>query len=480
MVADRHGRRQSNGKRAKLGHGQVRRFKLADLRPAPENDRLYHRADASNPEIVELAESIKKYGIKEPLVISKDKYILSGHRRHCAAGVAGLKTVPCRIENITWSKSPNRFLTLLREHNRQRIKTLDEKLREEVVSADPDEAHHALIQHRQEKAQISGNGQIKLHSTQDRCEISPAKMPMLDAVISVLNALRRYGPVSVRKVHYDLLNIRPLRHASKPGSRYRNDKKSCRALVDLLARARLEGYVSWDAISDETRPVTTWAVHQDSQMFMRKEINDFLKGYWRDYQQSQPNHLELLVEKNTLLPILRPVAMQYCIPITAGRGYCSLPPRHAMAERYWDSGKDTLVLFIVSDFDPDGETIAESYARSMRDDFNVDIHAVKVALTFEQTQELDLPPALPAKETSSTYRAFEERYGSASWEVEALDPGTLQRLLRDAIDATLDTDAFNAELDAEKKDAVYLQGVRQEVHTMLGNMGFQQQADVEQ
>lgn len=470
MVATRQGRQKKNGRRAKLVHAPVRRLKLATIRPSYENDRLYRRIDSKDSEIIALVESIKEHGVLEPIVISTDRYILSGHRRHYATRLAGLKMIPCREEPISRKDNPHRYLIRLREYNRQRIKTLDEKLREEVVSADPDEAHHALIQHRQEKAQISGNGQIELRSTQDRCEISPAKKPMLNAVIDVLHALRRYAPVSVRKVHYDLLNDPPLRHASKPGSRYRNDKKSWRALVDLLARARLEGYVSWDAISDETRPVTTWRVHQDPQMFMRKEINDFLKGYWRDYQQSQPNHLELLVEKNTLLPILRPVAMQYCIPITAGRGYCSLPPRHAMAERYWDSGKDTLVLFIVSDFDPDGETIAESYARSMRDDFDVDIHAVKVALTFEQTQELDLPPALPAKETSSTYRAFEERYGSASWEVEALDPGTLQRLLRDAIDSTLDIDAFNAELDTEKQDAAYLQTVRGKTHAMLGDL----------
>lgn len=470
MVATRQGRRKKNGRRTKLVHAPVRRFKLTDIHAAPENDRLYRRVNASDPEIIELAKSIAKYGVKEPLVISKDNYILSGHRRHCAAKLAGRKTAPCRVENVNRSKNPDRFLTLLREYNRQRVKTLDEVLREEVVSADPDEAHRALIQHRQEKAQISGNGQIELKAYQGRCEISPAKQPMLDAVIDVLNALRRYWPVSDRKVHYDLLNDPPLCHASKPNSRYRNDKSSYRKLVELLTRARLEGYISWNALADETRPVTTWLVHQDPQSFMREEISDFLKGYRRDYQQSQPNHLELLVEKNTLLPILRPVAMQYLMPITAGRGYCSLPPRHAMAERYFDSGKDTLVLFIVSDFDPDGETIAESYARSMRDDFGVDIHAVKVALTYEQTKELDLPPALPAKETSSTYRAFEERYGSASWEVEALDPGTLQRLLRDAIDSTLDVDAFNAELDTEKQDAAYLQTVREKVHAMLGDL----------
>lgn len=476
MIAQRQGRRKKSAKRPKLGHDSVRRFKLTDIQPAPENDRLYRRVNASDPEIIELAKSIKKHGVKEPLVISKDKYILSGHRRHCAAKLAGRKTVPCRVENITRSKNPNRFLTLLREHNRQRIKTVAEQLREEVVSANPDEAHFDLIAHRREKAKISSNGQIELHINQDRCEISPAKQPMLDAVIEVLDALRQYWPVSVRKVHYDLLNNPPLCHASKPKSRYRNDKASYRKLVELLTRARLEEYILWEAISDETRPVTTWRVYQNPQAFIRKQIDGFLKRYWRDYQQSQPNHLEILVEKNTLLPILKPVAMQYCIPITAGRGYCSLAPRHDMAERYWDSDKDTLVLFIVSDFDPDGECIAESYARSMRDDFDVDIHAIKVALTYEQTQELDLPPALPAKETSSTYKAFEKRYGSASWEVEALDPGTLQRLLRDAIDSVLDVDAFNAELDAEKQDAAYLQAVREKTHAMLGDLAGDESA----
>ena len=134
-------------------------------------------------------------------------------------------------------------------------------------------------------------------------------------------------------------------------------------------------------------------------------------------------------------------------------------------------------MLIVSDFDPAGETIAESFARSMRDDFDLDVHPIKVALTFQQTQEMDLPPALPAKEKTSTYKAFAEKYGDDTWEVEALDPDTLQDLLRDAIDSVLDTDAFNAELDAEKQDAVYLQGMRQKIHAALGGMDFQQEGD---
>lgn len=479
MIA-RHGRqRKTNGQRAKFRHARIRRIKLADLLPAPENEHLYRRVDPSDPEIIELAKSIKKYGVKEPLVISKDRYILSGHRRHCAAGIAGRKTVPCLVENITRSKSPDKFLTLLREHNRQRDKALDEKLREEIVSANPDEAYASLIEHRDEKAWLNGDGKITLKGYKARPKMSLAKAPLLNAVIRVLEALRRFWPVSVRKVHYDLLNDPPLCHASKPNSVYRNDKGSWEKCIDICARGRLEGNIPWEAIGDETRPVVTWSVHQDPRTFMRREIDRFGKGYWRALQQSQPHHIEILGEKNTLIPILKPVAMEYCIPLTTGRGFCSLPPRKAMAQRFEESGKDDLVLLIVSDFDPAGETIAESFARSMRDDFDLDVHPVKVALTYEQTQELDLPLALPANEDSATYQAFADEYGDDTWEVEALDPETLQELLRDAIDNVLDTDAFNAELDAEKQDAVYLQGLRKKVHAALGGMDFQQEGNTE-
>jgi hypothetical protein len=41
------------------------------------------------------------------------------------------------------------------------------------------------------------------------------------------------------------LNRAPLRHASKPASEYRNDPQSYKSLVDLVARARLEEFISW-------------------------------------------------------------------------------------------------------------------------------------------------------------------------------------------------------------------------------------------
>lgn len=49
------------------------------------------------------------------------------------------------------------------------------------------------------------------------------------------------------------------------------------------------------------------------------------------------------------------VAGRYGITMTSGRGYASLPPRIKLKDRFEASGKNKLVLLIVSDFDPEGE-----------------------------------------------------------------------------------------------------------------------------
>ena len=173
-------------------------------------------------------------------------------------------------------------------------------------------------------------------------------------------------------------------------------------------------------------------------------------------------------EKNTIASILKPVAADYSIPPTTGRGYCSLPPRHAMVERFRRSGKEKLVLLIVSDFDPEGEDIAHSVARSVRDDFDVsEIHAVKVALTADQVEQHRLPPIMRAKESSSRHDKFVARHGHNVFELEALEPAELQRIVREAIESVIDRAALTAEIEAERADAAFLAGVRRTLRNCL-------------
>jgi hypothetical protein len=457
-----------NDRDSKNGLVRILDLPLAALRPARENDRLYRPVDPDDPEIRRLAASILEHGVKEALVITLDNVILSGHRRYAACKLAGLTMVPCRRENIH-STAPE-FLPLLREYNRQRVKSLDEVLREAVVSANPEEAYRRLRQERQCQARVKVET-IAIEGHKHRAKITAAKEPFLRAIQAILEDYANFLPLSVRQIHYYLLNAPPRMHASKPGSIYRNNIQSYKSLDELVTRARIAGLIDFDAIHDPTRPVVTWDVHRHVGTFIQGALNDFLKGYYRDLMQSQPNHIEIIGEKNTIEGVLRPVAMEYAIPYTIGRGYSSLPPRYDMWQRFGKSGKENLLLLVLSDFDPEGEDIGHSFARSMRDDFEIDhILPVKVALTSKQVQDLRLPPQLKVKEGSSRSAKFRSRHGDDVYELESVPPERLQTILRQAIDSVIDIDAFNAEVKAEKQNAAQLEELRRVTQEHLSRL----------
>jgi hypothetical protein len=442
------------------------------LHPSPENETVYRPVSPDDPDIIALAKSIRQHGIQEPLVITEDGYIVSGHRRFVGAELAGLDEVPCRIVAIRRDTDHDEFVRLLAEYNRQRVKTRDEQLREECLTINPEEAYTALLDYREDQSQAKVQG-LDLGSRKQRKQLTSAKMPLLQAIWRILQERKKFLPLTDRQIHYGLLNDPPLIHASKPDSRYRNNKKSYNATVDVLTRARVAGIIDYACIADPTRPVTIWDVNHNVGAFIRSELDGFLKGYWRDLQQSQPAHIEMVVEKNTVEPIISKVAMQYCIPLTSGRGYCSLPPRRAMAERFRSSGKDRMVIVILSDFDPEGLSIALTLPQSLRDDFKIpedQITAVRAALTVEQVREYDLPTNWDAKKSSPRYKKFAAQYGDAVYELEALPPEVLQELTVKAVESVMDRTALNVEIESEAADAAYLEGVRRQVKAALSGL----------
>ncbi|MDQ3665402.1 MAG: ParB N-terminal domain-containing protein [Acidobacteriota bacterium] len=479
-----------NGRKAKSGH--VRILPLADIRPSPENEKLYRPVGSDDPQLRELAEAIRLNGFKVPMVVSRDKFILSGHRRYAAAKLVGLKKVPCVVEDIDritdldsgwWDVPPYtgvspEFVHLLEMYNRQRDKTLDEMMRESVVKADPKDAHRVLSEHREARSEEFNADTIELREFKGRAKISEAKFPFLNAVCLILREMNAYWPLSDRQIHYALLNDPPLRHASKPNSRYnnrpenknkvlnKNNGKHCyKDLCDLLLRMRLEGIIPFSCIDDETRPVSITSCHQHAGLFLRKETDGLFKGYYRDLMQSQPNHIEIMYEKLTGYSFIKSVATQHCIPLTVGRGFSSLPPRHQIAERYRKSGKDKLIILAMSDLDPDGDEIAHCFARSMRDDFSIEhVELIKVALTMDQARERELPVSVldKAKKSSPNYQKYVEGYGTDNvWELEALSPALQQKLLVSAIDSVIDVDAYNYEVGKEEEEAAFLDEKRQ-------------------
>ncbi|WP_417850170.1 ParB/RepB/Spo0J family partition protein [Thalassoglobus sp.] len=462
-------RKSSSG----LSNGESVRA-LSEIRPSPENDKLYRPINPDDPEIIALANSIKKHGLLQPIVVTRDGFIISGHRRFAACNLAGLATVSVQTVNVYRQHDINRFTVLLREHNRQRDKSNAEKLREEVLQVNPTVAYQTLISHRQEIANVDVD-EIVLGECRKRSKISKAKREFRDAIYDVVYQYREHWPLTDRRIHYFLLNNPPMKNTvGKNRARYQNDQHSYDNLTDMLTRMRLNGDIPFKCIADETRPVETWNCYSSARPFFRGQLDEFCLNYWRDLMQSQPNHVELLAEKNTVFPTVKSVAMKYCIPVTSGRGHSSLDPRHQIYQRFKKSGKENLILIIVSDFDPAGECIAESFSRSMRDDFGIEgIIPVKAALTHEQVSTLSLTvDGLTPKKNDKQRKVFEEKYGADQkcFELEAIEPEALSKIITETIDSVIDQDAFNNELDNEKQDAATLEMVRKQAVYQLQDL----------
>lgn len=82
-----------------VGNGQIM-MKINDVEPNREQPRKHFEEDA----LLELADSIKQFGILQPLIVQKRKdyyEIIAGERRWRAAKLAGIKEVPVIVKEYT-------------------------------------------------------------------------------------------------------------------------------------------------------------------------------------------------------------------------------------------------------------------------------------------------------------------------------------------------------------------------------------------
>ena len=123
----------------------VELVQLSSIHPCPENDTLYGAQSMDDPDILALIESIRANGLLEPIMISVDNVIISGHRRRFCALHAGLLVGPVIRNTISYWDDREAFLRLLVDANEQRKKSAGMQLREVAMRIDPKEAVVLLL-----------------------------------------------------------------------------------------------------------------------------------------------------------------------------------------------------------------------------------------------------------------------------------------------------------------------------------------------
>jgi ParB family chromosome partitioning protein len=103
----------------------VKNIKLIDIEPNTTQARKTFKEESIN----ELANSIKNYGVLQPIIVeNKGKYyrIIAGERRWRAAKKAGLETIPCLIRDEDEQK--NKEISLIENIQRENLNPIEKAL----------------------------------------------------------------------------------------------------------------------------------------------------------------------------------------------------------------------------------------------------------------------------------------------------------------------------------------------------------------
>jgi hypothetical protein len=156
-------------------------------------------------------------------------------------------------------------------------------------------------------------------------------------------------------------------------------------------------------------------------------------------------------EKDALSQILNEEAETYRVPIRVTRGFLSTSKRIE-----W-SDNNVMVLYF-GDHDPSGLCMDQDLQKSSF----MELKGFKrIALTLEQAKLNNLP-SIPIKEAEEGGKKGDPRsnnyksaYGDRCWELDALQPDVLRRLVRDSIKSLLTFD-LQQKIDYEKSQRAKL------------------------
>ncbi|MHC4060009.1 MAG: hypothetical protein ACYSR6_00150 [Planctomycetota bacterium] len=244
------------------------------------------------------------------------------------------------------------------------------------------------------------------------------------------------------------LTLRQLYYQLVSRNEIPNTEREYKKLSRVVSRARLAGLMDWEAVEDRNRvpriPVEFCGLEDLAEAALR--------SYRLPRWQGQDYYAELWVEKDALASVLQPLATDYHVPMMVNRGYSSSSAMKEAAERYRvHQGKQSLVLFYLGDMDPSGEDMVRDIRDRLAEFWIADIDVCKIALTVEQVQQFD-PPPNPAKFKDPRAKDYIAKYGTQSWEVDALPPRALGEIIRVAFDQVLNRELMDQVIVQEVRD----------------------------
>lgn len=254
-------------------------------------------------------------------------------------------------------------------------------------------------------------------------------------------------PMQARNIHYNLVSQFSIGQYGI--DHYTNTKFTYGQLCQWLVMMRLRGEIPWNSIEDSTRDISEIVGFNSIDEYL-----DYYKDYFaRNFWENQDKFILLIVEKQSLLPVIWKTAVKYRIPVLPVRGQSSwsifnkevkeLYIKYVLDEGYYKKHgykKDFIVLHI-GDFDPSGEMSIPVRIQDKLRYFGME-PTIFEKIALNATQASSLPPAMAKKEDPNYAKFVQETGQQYSVEVEALSPDQLNRVLESKIWEHLDINSW--------------------------------------
>ncbi|MEV4059691.1 hypothetical protein [Nonomuraea dietziae] len=236
-----------------------------------------------------------------------------------------------------------------------------------------------------------------------------------------------------------------------------NKQTEYKRLGAIINDARLAGLIDWNYIVDRTRNLRGLGHWSSPDQIIRNAAS----GYRTERWANQPTRVEVWIEKDALVGVITGICQQYDVDYFSCRGYTSQSELWGAARRlrrYEDAGQKTVIIHL-GDHDPSGVDMTRDITDRL-ELFGASTEVVRIALNMAQVEEYN-PPPNPAKLTDSRATGYIREHGRSSWELDALDPATLARLIEEEIWTWRDADQWDRDTQVMERERELLTAVSQ-------------------
>lgn len=240
--------------------------------------------------------------------------------------------------------------------------------------------------------------------------------------------------LTVRQIFYRLV--------SPPHQIIPNTRSSYNVFNKILTKARTVGDVNWERIEDSGQEELKWGYNIVASspkgyvqwLFNKIEAEDHWVYFWKDQSQ----YIEVWVEKKALSPFFASVCESYQVAVLPLRGNSSFTSIMEAIEHRFPYNKPTVIL-LFTDHDPSGLNIPKELGERFKeyDRHDLDISIKRIALTSDQVKQFNLAPN-PTKRSDSKSPSYFDTYGETCWELDAIPPNDLEKIISQAIEHEID------------------------------------------